>query len=205
MCDWLHLALNLLFTIFSARKRPYFGDVATDFTEIGAVAVEHHGEETPPLAVSFCKVLFIVIFIVIIIFFFFFYLRLRTEACKQMHWFNQRKKTLILQTSKNSHIFAVSDEDGYVSLFDSRRKLPSFARHRENAGLRACLWNACFGVFLFGWIFFVVSIILKFRDFFAEKARISDWVAHQNAIFDLCWIKVTTLVLWNYIEFFVIA
>ncbi|KAH9742409.1 WD REPEATS REGION domain-containing protein [Citrus sinensis] len=104
---------------FKARKRPYFGDVVTDFTEIGAVAVEHHGEETPPLAVSFCK------------------------------------------TSKNSHIFAVSDEDGYVSLFDSRRKLPSFACHQENA----------------------------------EKARISDWVAHQNAIFDLCWIKEDTNIL----------
>ncbi|KAH9790896.1 WD REPEATS REGION domain-containing protein [Citrus sinensis] len=104
---------------FKARKRPYFGDVVTDFTEIGAVTVEHHGEETPPLAVSFCK------------------------------------------TSKNSHIFAVSDEDGYVSLFDSRRKLPSFACHRENA----------------------------------EKARISDWVAHQNAIFDLCWIKEDTNIL----------
>ncbi|KAH9790899.1 WD REPEATS REGION domain-containing protein [Citrus sinensis] len=71
------------------------------------------------------------------------------------------EKTLILQTSKNSHIFAVSDEDGYVSLFDSRRKLPSFACHRENA----------------------------------EKARISDWVAHQNAIFDLCWIKEDTNIL----------
>lgn len=104
---------------FKARKRPYFGDVVTDFTEIGAVTVEHHGEETPPLAVSFCK------------------------------------------TSKNSHIFAVSDEDGYVSLFDSRRKLPSFACHQENA----------------------------------EKARISDWVAHQNAIFDLCWIKEDTNIL----------
>lgn len=41
----------------------------------------------------------------------------------------------------------------------------------------------------------LVSIMLKFIEFFAEKVRISDWVAHQNAIFDLCWIKVTTLVL----------
>ncbi|KAH9742411.1 WD REPEATS REGION domain-containing protein [Citrus sinensis] len=73
----------------------------------------------------------------------------------------REEKTLILQTSKNSHIFAVSDEDGYVSLFDSRRKLPSFACHQENA----------------------------------EKARISDWVAHQNAIFDLCWIKEDTNIL----------
>lgn len=51
----------------------------------------------------------------------------------------REEKTLILQTSKNSHIFAVSDEDGYVSLFDSRRKLPSFACHQENAGLSSCL------------------------------------------------------------------
>ncbi|KAJ4729284.1 denticleless protein-like [Melia azedarach] len=98
---------------FRVKKRSYFGDWASDFSEIGAVAVEHQGEETPPLAVSFCK------------------------------------------TSKNSHIFAVSDEDGYVSLFDSRRKFTSFTCHQENT----------------------------------EKARLSDWVAHQNAIFDLCWIK----------------
>ncbi|XWS30392.1 hypothetical protein CRYUN_Cryun24cG0113500 [Craigia yunnanensis] len=59
------------------------------------------------------------------------------------------------KASKNSHIFAVSDEAGYVNLFDSRRKLSSVASHQENA----------------------------------EKARISDWLAHQNAIFDVCWIK----------------
>ncbi|XP_031286429.1 denticleless protein homolog [Pistacia vera] len=98
---------------FKVTKRPYFGGVVSDFAEIGAVAVEHSGEETPPLAISFCK------------------------------------------TSRNSHIYAVSDEDGYVSLFDSRRKFSSFACHQENA----------------------------------EKARICDWVAHQNAIFDLRWIK----------------
>ncbi|XP_044467001.1 denticleless protein homolog [Mangifera indica] len=98
---------------FKVTKRSYFGRAALDFAEIGALAVDHGGEETPPLAVSFCK------------------------------------------TSRNSHIFAVSDEDGYVSLFDSRRKFSSFACHQENA----------------------------------EKARIIDWVAHQNAIFDLQWIK----------------
>jgi hypothetical protein len=40
-----------------------------------------------------------------------------------------------LQASKNSHILAVSDEDGYVSLFDTRRKFQSSASQRENAGL----------------------------------------------------------------------
>ncbi|GMI67083.1 hypothetical protein like AT3G27640 [Hibiscus trionum] len=65
------------------------------------------------------------------------------------------------KASKSSHIFAVSDEAGYVNLFDSRRKLSSAASHRENA----------------------------------EKARISDWLAHQNAIFDVCWIKEGTHIL----------
>ncbi|XVF60240.1 hypothetical protein PTKIN_Ptkin08bG0028900 [Pterospermum kingtungense] len=65
------------------------------------------------------------------------------------------------KASKSSHIFAVSDEAGYVNLFDSRRKLSSVASHRENA----------------------------------EKARISDWLAHQNAIFDVCWIKEDTHIL----------
>lgn len=27
----------------------------------------------------------------------------------------------------------------------------------------------------------------------AEKARVSEWLAHDNAIFDLCWIKVLML------------
>ncbi|XVE67875.1 hypothetical protein DITRI_Ditri09bG0023100 [Diplodiscus trichospermus] len=65
------------------------------------------------------------------------------------------------KASKNSHIFAASDEAGYVNLFDSRWKLSSAASHRENA----------------------------------EKARISDWIAHQNAIFDVCWIKEDTYIL----------
>lgn len=25
---------------------------------------------------------------------------------------------------------------------------------------------------------------------FTEKAKVSEWVAHDNAIFDVCWIKV---------------
>ncbi|KAI9176944.1 hypothetical protein LWI28_008988 [Acer negundo] len=98
---------------FKVRKRPYFGEFASDFTEIGAVAIEHDCIETPPLAVSFCK------------------------------------------TSKNSHLFAVSDEDGCMNVFDSRKKFTSFASHHDNT----------------------------------EKARISEWTAHQNAIFDICWIK----------------
>lgn len=104
---------------FRVRKRPYISDAASDITEIGAVAVEHCGAETPPLAISFGK------------------------------------------NSKNSHILAVSDEDGYVSLFDTRRKFSSSASHQENA----------------------------------EKARVCDWVAHQNAVFDVCWIKEDTQIL----------
>ena len=40
----------------SVRKRAHISDVASGINEIGAVAVEHRGEETPPLAISFCKV-----------------------------------------------------------------------------------------------------------------------------------------------------
>ncbi|KAF3944301.1 hypothetical protein CMV_029224 [Castanea mollissima] len=104
---------------FRVRKRAHISDVASGINEIGAVAVEHRGEETPPLAISFCK------------------------------------------TSKNSHILAVSDEDGYVSLFDTHRKLSSSSSHQENA----------------------------------DKARVCDWVAHHNAVFDLCWIKEDTQIL----------
>ncbi|KAE8665681.1 hypothetical protein F3Y22_tig00112530pilonHSYRG00126 [Hibiscus syriacus] len=102
---------------FPVRKQAWVDELASDFTEIGAL--ENNVLETPPLAVSFCK------------------------------------------ASKSSHIFAVSDEAGYVNLFDSRRKLSSAPSHHENA----------------------------------EKARISDWLAHQNAIFDVCWIKEGTHIL----------
>lgn len=101
------------------RKRPYIDDLSLDFTEIGSVAIEHCGEETPPMAVSFC------------------------------------------QTQKNSQIFAVSDEDGYLSFFNSGRRFSSCSSRQENA----------------------------------EKARITSWVAHENAIFDMCWIKEDTNIL----------
>lgn len=38
------------------RKRSFISNAASDIIEIGAVAVEHCGDETPPLAISFCKV-----------------------------------------------------------------------------------------------------------------------------------------------------
>ncbi|KAK6256422.1 WD40 repeat - like 10 [Theobroma cacao] len=100
--SFFHSVRSRELSSFRVRKRPFIDELASDFTEIGAVAIEHDA------------------------------------------------------ASKNSHIFAVSDEDGYVSLFDSRKKLSSAGLHQENA----------------------------------EKARISDWVAHQNAIFDVCWIKL---------------
>ncbi|KAF9626003.1 hypothetical protein IFM89_030657 [Coptis chinensis] len=56
---------------------------------------------------------------------------------------------------KNAHFIAVSDEDGYVSFYDTRKKLPSLSNCIEKT----------------------------------VEARICDWVAHNNAIFDLCWIK----------------
>ncbi|KAK7365184.1 hypothetical protein VNO80_14042 [Phaseolus coccineus] len=59
------------------------------------------------------------------------------------------------KTAKFAHILAVSDEDGYVSLFDTRRKLPVTANFEENT----------------------------------EDEKICNWVSHQNAVFDICWIK----------------
>ncbi|KAF3323229.1 denticleless protein [Carex littledalei] len=65
------------------------------------------------------------------------------------------------KTPESSHLLAVSDEDGFVSLYDTRRHLPSFTSYREKT----------------------------------DKAKISEWVAHNNAIFDLCWIKDGTQIL----------
>ncbi|CAL9050312.1 unnamed protein product [Musa banksii] len=70
------------------------------------------------------------------------------------------------KTSRNSHILAVTDEDGYVSFFDTRRSLPSYASCRERTA----------------------------------ESRVCEWVAHGNAIFDICWIKIAQVI---YIIFFV--
>ncbi|KAL6637087.1 hypothetical protein ACP70R_024659 [Stipagrostis hirtigluma subsp. patula] len=59
------------------------------------------------------------------------------------------------KTAKTSHLLAVADEDGYIGLYDTRRRLPSSSSSREKS----------------------------------VETRVSDWVAHNNAIFDVCWIK----------------
>ncbi|XP_017421793.1 uncharacterized protein LOC108331550 isoform X2 [Vigna angularis] len=59
------------------------------------------------------------------------------------------------KTTKFAHILAVSDEDGYVSLFDTRPKCPLTSNFEENT----------------------------------EEEKICYWVSHQNAVFDICWIK----------------
>ncbi|XP_058188183.1 uncharacterized protein LOC131304807 [Rhododendron vialii] len=65
------------------------------------------------------------------------------------------------KTSKNSHILAVTDEDGYISLYNTRLKFASSSTCQENT----------------------------------EKSRVCQWVAHQNAIFDICWIKEDTRII----------
>ncbi|KAJ0433150.1 putative transcription factor WD40-like family [Helianthus annuus] len=62
------------------------------------------------------------------------------------------------KTSKNAHILAVTGEDGYVCLYNTRFKFSDSATRAENA----------------------------------EKARKCQWLAHDNAIFDVCWIKDDT-------------
>ncbi|XP_062213300.1 uncharacterized protein LOC133914178 [Phragmites australis] len=59
------------------------------------------------------------------------------------------------KTAKTSQFLAVADEDGYVSLYDTRRRLPSSSSSLEKSA----------------------------------ETRVFDWVAHNNAIFDVCWIK----------------
>ncbi|EPS65344.1 hypothetical protein M569_09434, partial [Genlisea aurea] len=98
---------------FRVRKRSYVTDESLDLDPIGAIAVTHRGEPSPPMSLSFC------------------------------------------QTSKSAHILALADEGGYVTLINSRQKFMDFSSHEENA----------------------------------EKAKVSEWVAHENAIFDLRWIK----------------
>eukprot|EP00250_Pteridium_aquilinum_P025937 c31928_g1_i1 orf=3-488(-) len=59
------------------------------------------------------------------------------------------------KTVKHSHLLAVSDEEGFVSIFDTFRKLPS--------SLNAPLLTG--------------------------SARKELWLAHSNAVFDICWVQ----------------
>lgn len=36
----------------------------------------------------------------------------------------------------------------------------------------------------------LLNVLIMVENIFAEKAKVSEWVAHDNAIFDICWIKV---------------
>ncbi|KAL5683532.1 hypothetical protein ACJX0J_009917, partial [Zea mays] len=58
-------------------------------------------------------------------------------------------------TAQTCNLLAVADEDGYVGLYDTRRRLPSTSSSLEKSA----------------------------------ETRVPDWVAHNNAIFDVCWIK----------------
>ncbi|KAG5527215.1 hypothetical protein RHGRI_028199 [Rhododendron griersonianum] len=86
-------SLSLYLHIF--RKRPYPDNELSNFTRIGAVTTEHSGVFSPPMSLSFCKLIF---------------------YSTSTYWF--------------------------------------------------------------------ISNL-------AEKSRVCQWVAHQNAIFDICWIKVS--------------
>ncbi|KAK1359473.1 denticleless protein-like [Heracleum sosnowskyi] len=104
---------------FRVRKRPCIQNDAFQYKQIGVVSVEHNGDPSPPMALSFCK------------------------------------------TSKNAHIIAVTDELGYVSLYNTRFNTTSSSTSGHNS----------------------------------EKAKLWEWVAHDNAIFDICWIKDDTNIL----------
>lgn len=84
-----------------------------------------------------------------------------------------------------SNLLAVSDEDGFVSFYDTRRSLPSFNSCREKAGLWIGIWIL---ILVPSFFFFFLEGFVLFND--SAEARICDWIAHNNAVFDVCWIKV---------------
>lgn len=94
----------------------------------------------------------------------------------------------VLQTNKNAHILALTDELGYITLFNTRKKFSDFSSYQENAGKLNPNSHRSFLCELL----FLVSVVFSGVVFlcFADKAKISEWIAHENAVFDLCWIKV---------------
>ncbi|KAI3985633.1 hypothetical protein MKX01_033916, partial [Papaver californicum] len=101
------------------------------------------------------------------------------------------------KTNGNSHLLAVTDEDGFVSLFDTRRRLASFTNCREKAGsIIVSLWVCLYVANILG--AFVCLLKLEFgccSMCVSVEARVCQWEAHDNAIFDLCWTKDDTRLL----------
>lgn len=55
-------------------------------------------------------------------------------------------------------------------------------------GIQRCF---CLGIMSLLLALIFLSFFIFLLGFgFAEKAKVSEWMAHANAIFDLCWIKV---------------
>jgi len=119
-------SLRFLILCFAVPKRPRMDGFVSGFNETGLLAVQHNAQHTIPLSLSFCKVI---------------------NAC--CCCICPQFKSLILsfslsQTSKFGHILAVSDEEGYVTLFDTRRKFPVTSNFEENSGFFAfsvLSWN----------------------------------------------------------------
>ncbi|CAN6446494.1 unnamed protein product [Victoria cruziana] len=59
------------------------------------------------------------------------------------------------KTPRTGHLLAVADEDGFVALYDTRRRLPSS----------------------------------RFPTAQPVEAKVSEWFAHSNAVFNACWAK----------------
>lgn len=92
---------------------------ADAFYEIGAIATQHDSEDIVPLALSYAKVLKLPFFILS--------KKIRSEIMIFLK--------PCMQTTKYSHILALSNEEGFISLFDTSRKFPSPTCYERNAGL----------------------------------------------------------------------
>ncbi|KAM1058592.1 hypothetical protein ACFX2I_023311 [Malus domestica] len=95
---------------------------------------------------------------------------------------------------KSSHIIAMSDEDGYLSLFDTRRKFCASVSHQENADkTKVCDWVAHHNtVFDICWIKDDTQIMtasgdqtIKVWDI-QERKRTAVLMGHTGSVKSLC-------------------
>ena len=87
----------------------------------------------------------------------------------------------------------MSDEDGHVSLFNSNHKFASSATHQENTGLISLLPVDNPNFFLSRFNTILSCVCFKWNLVCVDNARFRDWTAHNNAVFDVSWIKVRHL------------
>lgn len=171
------VSLLLLPPLWVGRTRPWVTGLSA---ESDVVVLEHDGDAALPLALSFCEVCPFICSVIYLSFLLIFFCCLVNDRI----W-----STFCCwdpQTIRSSHLLAASDEDGFVSLYDTRSVPLSFAPIWKRKGISRYLTTVLASIFV------SKCLISEIVWCLSAGAKLREWIAHKNAVFDVCWLKVMT-------------